>query len=155
MHRVDLDAQFRCGGSALYVEWVLRLLGLAPGGPVPWTGDPAFAVAVADGPDEMEAVLQARLDDGYGARMTAGYCWPWSDPTRDGRLVPDVVVGGWARPWNLKGERSVGGAPPASLWATADGGFGQVGCVYTAQGFEYDWNGVSSGPTSSGGAAAG
>ena len=26
------------------------------------------------------------------------------------------------------------------------GGFGQVGCVYTAQGFEYDWNGVIIGP---------
>ena len=25
-------------------------------------------------------------------------------------------------------------------------GFGQVGCVYTAQGFEYDWNGVIIGP---------
>lgn len=31
VHRVDLDTQFRCGGSALYVQWVLRLLGLAPG----------------------------------------------------------------------------------------------------------------------------
>jgi DUF2075 family protein len=36
--------------------------------------------------------------------------------------------------------------PRSSLWATADGGFGQVGCVYTAQGFEYDWNGVIMGP---------
>ena len=26
------------------------------------------------------------------------------------------------------------------------GGFGQVGCVYTAQGFEYDWSGVIMGP---------
>ena len=25
-------------------------------------------------------------------------------------------------------------------------GFGQVGCIYTAQGFEYDWNGVILGP---------
>jgi len=25
-------------------------------------------------------------------------------------------------------------------------GFGQVGCVYTAQGFEYDWSGVILGP---------
>jgi DUF2075 family protein len=26
------------------------------------------------------------------------------------------------------------------------GGFDQVGCVYTAQGFEYDWSGVIIGP---------
>ena len=38
------------------------------------------------------------------------------------------------------------GAPPAPLWATDPAGFSQVGCVYTAQGFEYDWNGVIFGP---------
>jgi hypothetical protein len=90
-------------------------------------------------------VLRDRLDAGYSARMTAGFCWRWSDPDGD-RLVPDVVIGDWARPWNSKSERTVGGAPPSSLWAALPGGFGQVGCVYTAQGFEYDWNGVIFGP---------
>ncbi len=146
VHRVELDAQFRCGGSALYVDWVLRLLGLTPGGPVAWPGDDAFEVTTASGPSDLERILRSKAASGYGARMTAGYCWPWSDPTSDGQLVPDVRIGDWARPWNLKGERAVGGAPPASLWATAEGGFDQVGCVYTAQGFEYDWNGVILGP---------
>ena len=57
-----------------------------------------------------------------------------------------MVIGDWARPWNAKGDRSVGSAPPSALWATLDSGFDQVGCVYTAQGFEYDWNGVIVGP---------
>ncbi|HYU84695.1 MAG TPA: DNA/RNA helicase domain-containing protein [Kribbellaceae bacterium] len=74
--------------------------------------------------------------------MAAGYCWPWSDPRRDGTLVADVLLGSWARPWNLKGDRSVGGA----LWASDPAGFDQVGCVYTAQSFEYDWSGVIPGP---------
>jgi len=78
--------------------------------------------------------------------MAAGYCWPWSDPNRDGTLVPDVAIDGWSRPWNLKGDRAVGDAPPAPLWAHDPRGFGQVGCVYTAQGFEYDWSGVVIGP---------
>jgi DUF2075 family protein len=142
VHRVDLDGQFRCGGSEEYVGWVLRLLGLAPGGAAPWEGDPAFEVAVTDSPAEMEDFLAARTQDGFGARMAAGYCWPWSDPNRDGTLVPDVAIDGWARPWNLKGDRAVGDAPPAPLWAHDRRGFGQVGCVYTAQGFEYDWSGV-------------
>lgn len=81
----------------------------------------------------MEAVLRARLAEGYGARMTAGYCWPWSDPKPDGSLVPDVVIGEWRRPWNLRGDRGVGNAPPAALWAYADGGFDQVGCVYSTR----------------------
>ena len=57
-------------------------------------------------------------------------------------MQPDVRIGQWARPWNNKEERKHEGAPGRSLWATDDGGFGQIGCVYTAQGFEYDWSGV-------------
>lgn len=144
--QVDLNAEFRAGGSAAYGTWVRRLLGLEEGGPVTWTDEPTFTVEVVDSPGELESRLASRLKDGRGARMTAGYCWPWSDPTRDGHLVPDVQIGDWARPWNVKGDRAVGDAPPSALWATQDGGFGQVGCVYTAQGFEYDWNGVIVGP---------
>lgn len=33
-HVVSLDSQFRCGGSDTYLRWVVRLLGLQPGGPV-------------------------------------------------------------------------------------------------------------------------
>jgi hypothetical protein len=64
-----------------------------------------------------------------------------------GRLArPDARIGDWFRPWTLKGDRSVGDAPPAALWASDERGFGQVGCVYTAQGSEYEWNGVLLGP---------
>jgi hypothetical protein len=146
VHRVDLDAQFRCGGSEEFIGWVLRLLGLAPGGPQRWQGDPSFSVVVADSPTQLETLLRERMNDGYGARIAAGYCWPWSDPRADGTLVPDVTLDGWARPWNLKGDRAVGDAPPAPLWAHDPRGFEQVGCVYTAQGFEYDWAGVIIGP---------
>ena len=36
--RINLTEQFRCGGSLAYVQWVERLLGLRPGGPMrtPW-----------------------------------------------------------------------------------------------------------------------
>lgn len=146
VHCIELGSQFRCGGSEEYITWVHRLLGLSDGEPEPWKGDPQFAVSVAEFPEEMESLLAQRQEAGYSARMSAGYCWPWSDPRADGTLVPDVRIGDWARPWNLKGDRRVGGAPPAALWATDPAGFGQVGCVYTAQGFEYDWSGVILGP---------
>ncbi|GAA4148231.1 DUF2075 domain-containing protein [Actinomadura keratinilytica] len=145
VQHISLDEQFRCGGSRKYEEWVLKLLGLDGGTPEPWEGDENFTVTMADSPHEMEAMLRNRLEDDRSARMTAGFCWPWSDP-RNGALVPDVVIGDWARPWNVKGDRAVGSAPPSPLWASQDGGFEQVGCVYTAQGFEYDWNGVIFGP---------
>ncbi|MFI6479443.1 DNA/RNA helicase domain-containing protein [Nonomuraea sp. NPDC050663] len=143
VHRVDLDEQFRCGGSRAYEQWVLRLLGLAGGGPVAWEGDEDFEVRLVGSPQELEAALRARPGT---ARMTAGFCWPWSEPRPDDTLVDDVVIGEWARPWNVKKDRAVGDAPPSMLWASEPTGFGQVGCVYTAQGFEYDWNGVILGP---------
>lgn len=144
--RVELDAQFRCGGSKLYVDWVERLLGLQPGGAGAWGGDDGFEVRVAESPREMEFALEAHLAKGYSARIAAGFCWPWSEPRPDDTLVNDVVIGDWARPWNLKSERSIGGWPASSLWATEPAGFGQVGCIYTAQGFEYDYAGVIIGP---------
>jgi DUF2075 family protein/nucleotide-binding universal stress UspA family protein len=143
---VSLHDQFRAGGSEAYIEWVLRLLGLVEGGPIPWSGDERFELRTARSPRELEIALENREAKGFGARMTAGYAWRWSDPLADDTLVRDVVVDDWSRPWNVKGERAVGGAPPSYLWATDPGGFGQVGCVYTAQGFEYDWNGVILGP---------
>jgi DUF2075 family protein len=143
---VSLHGQFRCGGSVEYEQWVVRLLGLAAGGPLLWTGDGRFDVQIADSPQAMEAVLAFHQEHGLTARMSAGYCWPWSDPRQDGSLVPDVQIDGWARPWNVKSDRSVGGAPGSALWATDPAGFGQVGCVYTAQGFEYEYSGVIIGP---------
>lgn len=94
----------------------------------------------------MEASLKTRIAAEYSGRIAAGYCWLWSDPEPDGTLVRDVKIGNWSRPWNLQGDRSVGGAPAAALCATDPAGFGQVGCVYTAQGFEYDYAGVIIGP---------
>ena len=57
-------------------------------------------------------------------------------------LVDDVVIGDWRRPWNAKPEKPVRGVPASHFWASDPRGFGQVGCIYTAQGFEYDWSGV-------------
>lgn len=68
-------------------------------------------------------------------------------PTGNGkRLVDDVVIGEWRRAWNAKPGRRVPDAPESYYWATDERGFHQVGCIYTAQGFEYDWAGVIFGP---------
>jgi DUF2075 family protein len=58
--------------------------------------------------------------------------------------VEDVVVGNWKRPWNAKPEAThlAKGIPKAVLWANDPAGIDQVGCVYTAQGFEFDYVGL-------------
>ena len=156
---VRLHDQLRCGGSVSYDNWVARLLGLRGTNepPVPWSKlagplDAGITLSSAASPQALESwVLRQQSAHGGVARLAAGYCWKWSDPvnTSDGRrLVDDVRIGGWTRPWNAKtsANKAVPDVPESNFWATDERGFGQVGCVYTAQGFEYDWSGVIFGP---------
>ncbi|MEU4710572.1 DNA/RNA helicase domain-containing protein [Nocardia salmonicida] len=146
VRHIQLEDQFRCGGSADYLDWVRSLLGLRAGSyPAPWRGDD-FTVRVASTPQEMEDFLKSRVDSGETARMMAGFCWEWNAPLPDKTLPNDVVIEDWARPWNKKGDKAVPSAPHAEFWATDPRGFGQIGCTYTAQGFEFDWAGVILGP---------
>jgi hypothetical protein len=143
---VHLRDQFRCGGCQEYVDWVEELLGLTGHGPRVWEPLDSFELRLADTPEAMERYLKHQLDRGLQARIAAGYCWPWSDARPDGSLIDDVVIGEWKRPWNSRANRTLNGVPPADLWATHPGGEGQIGCVYTAQGLEYDYAGVILGP---------
>lgn len=144
--RVDLDGQFRCGGSRLYENWILGLLELGEQSASNWETDLNFDVEISESPEEMETFLSKKLTEGYKSRITAGFCWSWNDPNIDGTLPLDVQIGAWQKPWNVKGNRGVGGYMSGELWAIDPKGFDQIGCVYTAQGFEYDWNGVIFGP---------
>ncbi|GAA4783577.1 DUF2075 domain-containing protein [Streptomyces ziwulingensis] len=141
----DLEGTFRAGGSKRYQRWVQQLLGLSSSDPVAWRPDGRMTLTVADSPEQMEHFIRERDLEGATARITAGFCWPWSNPDGE-RLVDDVQIGDWHRPWNVKPEHSVQGAPRSDLWSTDRRGIGQIGCVYTAQTFEYDWNGVIIGP---------
>lgn len=145
IERVDLDGQFRCGGSRLYETWVLRLLGLEKGGPVAWSGDESFTLDTEASPEALEDTLRDYIRRGYQSRIAAGYCWDWSTPKTD-FLFPDVQIGAWKRPWNNPKDSKVGDAPGRPYWASDPAGFDQVGCIYTAQGFEYDYSGVIFGP---------
>ena len=59
-----------------------------------------------------------------------------------------VGVGEGRVPWNAGGQASrLGpGSPKSDSWASANEGIDQDGCVYTAQGFEFDDVGVIFGP---------
>ena len=59
-------------------------------------------------------------------------------------LKNDVIIGSYKRPWNAKPESRVlaAGIPKSNLWAYDPNGINQIGCVYTAQGFEFDYAGV-------------
>jgi len=140
----DLEIQFRCSGSAGFVNWVNNTLQIERTANILWTGAEAFDFQIFPTPQDMEAAIRAKTRAGVTARMAAGYCWDWSDPNPDGTLVDDIVIGDWHKPWNARPDagRLAKGIPRADLWATEAGGIEQVGCIYTAQGFEVDYIGV-------------
>ena len=82
----------------------------------------------------MDQIRRRNAEKKNSARIVAGFCWSWSKPNSDGTLVNDVQIGDFAMPWEKKDA--------FWKWATDDSGMEQVGTVYTAQGFEYDYIGV-------------
>jgi hypothetical protein len=143
LREYDLRQQFRCGGCTEYQDWVDELLGFdAP--PVQEWHD-RYDFGLLESPEELEQFLDGQRRGGRSARMLAGFCWPWSDPLPDGSLVLDVEIGGWHRPWNAKRLEKKSYTPkndPYTLWAATSAGEGQIGCIYSAQGFEFDAVGV-------------
>ncbi len=140
----ELEVQFRCAGSDGFVKWVNNTLGVERTANVLWDPSDDFDFRILESPAALEAAIHERAAAGYTARLTAGFCWPWSRPTREGLLVDDVEIGEYRRPWNAKPDagKLARGIPRASLWAHDANGIDQVGCVYTAQGFEFDYVGV-------------
>jgi hypothetical protein len=142
----DLVTQFRCGGSRDYVDWVDELLGFPASGRAAWHGQYVFDVV--DEAADLDMFVESARQGGDLTRLVAGFCWKWSEPNKDGSLVDDVVIGDWARPWNRKPGEKVHRPEqhPYTLWATTPEGEEQVGCIYSAQGFEFDRVGVIWGP---------
>lgn len=140
----ELEAQFRCAGCDGFVNWVNNTLEVKRTANVLWNVNEEFEFKISESPIDLEEAIEAKTKQGYSARVTAGFCWPWSDPNPDGTLAEDVVIGDYRRPWNAKSDagRLAPGVPKESLWAYDARGINQIGCIYTAQGFEFDYVGV-------------
>src|SRR2546427_1683567 len=140
----ELETQFRCAGSEAVVNWVNTTLGIDSIGSQRWSPDETFDFKIVESPEALETMIRQRAQEGFSARITAGFCWRWSQPRADGILVDDIVIGRFKRPWNARPDarRLAKGIPKAPTWAYEPAGLDQVGCVYTAQGFEFDYVGV-------------
>lgn len=140
----ELEAQFRCNGSDAFINWVNNTLGIKRTANVLWGAEEDFDFKIYDSPVTLDAAIRQKAKEGFTARMTAGFCWPWSNANPDGSLPNDVIVDDYKRPWNARPEtrRLRQGIPKSNLWAYEPNGIDQVGCIYTAQGFEFDYAGV-------------
>ena len=146
-----LEIQFRCSGSDSFIQWINNTLAIERTPNVLWNASQeTFEFRILESPDAVDAAIREKVAQGFTARMTAGFCWPWSEPKEDGTLIEDVTIGDYRRPWNAKPKELCKAGryhlskdiPVSSLWAYDKRGIDQVGCIYTAQGFEFDYAGV-------------
>lgn len=129
----ELHTQFRCSGSDAYLQWLENVLAIRESESPRF--DERMEFRIFDEPCQMMEEVRARnREKRNSARIASGFCWPWSKPKRDGSLVKDVKIGSFEMPWEKKDV--------FWKWATDDSGMEQVGTVYTAQGFEFDYIGV-------------
>ena len=155
---IELKTQFRCNGSDNFLDWLDNLiykqeLDVKANGVT--FGD-EYQFEVVESPYELEQKIRALNcppdNPRQIARLVAGWCWKWSTTLQEnGDLKRDVVIGDWSMPWETNNRQARKPfrdqyAPTANLWASHPKGVNQVGCIFSAQGFEVDYVGVILGP---------
>ena len=145
----ELKSQFRCNGSDNYLNWLEQVLYNKPVTSRFEAED--FDLQIMDTPQEMyDSLVEQNNEPNQTARIMAGFCWPWSTEVIDGDLVKDVQIGSFAMPWETSDrvnfKQLTQKYPKWFEWAYKPDGIKQVGCIYTAQGFEFDYAGVIIGP---------
>lgn len=143
-----LTSQFRCNGSDNYLDWIEQVLYNKP---ITSTFDASdYELKLYDDIESMykKIVEQDDVQD-QSARLMAGFCWKWTDHLNEnGNLVKDVVIEESGKTFEIPWEthRSIPKPPEGYVkwyeWAYRPEGIKQCGCIYTAQGFEFDYAGV-------------
>ena len=142
---VTLETQYRCMGSNDYLLWIESVLGYSDEKRI-LRKEEQFDFRIFDSPQEIMDILNEKeREKPNSARMVAGFCWPWSSKLDSaGDLVKDVRIGEFAMPWETHDK--ITSIPKGYVrwyeWAYRPEGIKQVGCIYTAQGFEFDYVGV-------------
>lgn len=141
---VTLETQYRCMGSNDYLLWLESVLGYTDEKRILKKNE-IFEFKIFDSPQKMYNKIKEINEKKQGSsRITAGFCWPWSQTLdSNGDLYKDVKIDDFALPWETHSKVN----PPKGYvkwyeWAYKPEGIKQVGCIYTAQGFEFDYVGV-------------
>ncbi len=140
----ELNSQMRCAGSDNYLEWLESVLGYTNKKMVFDVNKDNFDFKIVESPEKLYEFIKQKDSQGISARLTAGFCWEWSKKLdNNGELIKDVKIGDFAMPWETHSEISTPkGYVKWYEWAYKPEGIKQIGCIYTAQGFEFDYIGV-------------
>jgi len=138
---IELKVQFRCAGNSRFIEAFDKVLYKGQKASFPKNN---FDFQIFNTIEDLESLLREKYHNGFSVRMVAGFCWPWSAPDKNGQLIPDVKLNNWERPWNRKSTgREFPENHPYTIWATQlNDPLEQIGCIYSVQGFEFDYVGV-------------
>ncbi|NPA41025.1 MAG: DUF2075 domain-containing protein [Aquificae bacterium] len=145
VYKYKLNTQFRFNGNNKFVKWLDYMLELSDERVLPDEFINDFEFKIVDDIFCLEALLGDKIEEGYSARIVAGFVWKWGDPDRQGNLPKDVKIGTWRKPWNRKRKKEPSDLTkdPYFEWATRKyNQLEEVGCVYSSQGFEFDYVGV-------------
>ncbi len=136
VHHIALTAQFRCSGAEGFLNWIDDVLQIKETGNFNGWDKEAFEFRLCDTPNELYRIIQEKNSLGHRARMLAGFAWPWTKERNHNGEVPDVAIEehDFSMPWNSRSFRST--------WAIKEDGVGQIGCVHTSQGLEFDYVGI-------------
>mgnify|MGYP003489117489 CR=1 FL=1 len=138
VEEVKLIAQFRCSGAEGYLNWVDHTLQIQDTGNYDGWDEGAYDFKIFDDPNEMYVEICKRNDDGFKARMLAGFAWSWTDVKsgNDDAQKNDVTIPecDFSMPWNSRKDQYT--------WATDENKKNQIGCIHTSQGLEFDYVGV-------------
>lgn len=156
VYKTELQTQFRCLGADRFVKWVDNVLyNEVPSEKKIKLDKEDFDFQIFDTPQDLEKKIRLLNNQDsepkVSARIVAGWCWDWDDKTdENGDLKKEVKINDWAMPWETKArpakEFKSQYARNADFWARDSQGINQIGCVYSAQGFEFDYVGVIIGP---------
>jgi hypothetical protein len=158
--------QFRCGGSAAYVDWLDCLLSSRSTSTPPATWNRAnheqgtFQLELVDDPQALDEQLLTKSREGRSVRLAATYARKWVTKglTRPHLLPPEkrdfhiaYDRGGqqqyWSKIWNY--APSIRGDADYSMFIQGPEGSAigadplcEVGCPYVMRGFDFDYLGV-------------
>lgn len=138
IYNIGLKAQFRCSGAEGFLNWVDYTLQIADTANFDGWNREAFEFEIYDNPNSLYKKIREKVQEGYKARMLAGFAWPWT-AERDGNTnaqIPDVEISeyNFKMPWNSRSNQYT--------WAADDEKQNQIGCIHTSQGLEFDYVGV-------------
>lgn len=131
-----LVSQMRVQGGQDYLEYIRAVLS---DGPLPSRRDfPHYDLRFYDDVQHMHHDIIERERELGLARLVAGFAWPWNakrgttiDPS-----VNDIVIDGYALPWN-RTDRD---------WINSATALEEVGSIHTVQGYDLNYAGVIIGP---------